>query len=104
MFLKYKIMKRLNAIGYSASLEYFELQKELSPENVDKFMVAVDVLGSSGYLTLDRESSEDEIYISLRILSSYVRYKHDTRISFLNWFLKVASFFIIIATLIFTAG
>ena len=97
MFLKYKIMCEIN----KNDCNYFALQKTLSPNNLDKYMVAVDDLGKDGYI--DLESTYNSFVVSKKNIASYVRYKRDFRVSIIDWIIKVGSFVVVIATLILTA-
>lgn len=96
MTLKSKIMKEVD----KSDCEYFELQKRVSPANLDKFMVAVDDLGIDGYLSY--EAIYKSFIISKKNIASYVRYKRDCRKNIAEWFIKIASFAIVIVTLLLT--
>lgn len=101
MFIKYKIMKELNRIEFPNTIELNTLIKAIGKDN-DKVLVAIDILGTDHYIVAD-DSLFPLIQISLRQISSYARYKHDIKIAFVSWFIKIASFIILIATLILTA-
>ena len=64
-------------------------------------MLAVDILGKSGYIT--GIIYNDKPYICLESVSAFLRYKHDIRMSILNWSLKIGAFIVTIATLLLTA-
>lgn len=97
MFLKHKIMKAVD----KNDCDYFELQKRLSPDSLDKFMVAVDDLGLDKYLSY--EVIYKSFILSKRNIASYARYKRDLKKNIIEWFIKVASFIAVILTLILTA-
>lgn len=96
MFIKYRIMKQL---VFGKPIAYTDLETKF--RNKDKYMLAVDILGKSGYIT--GMIYNDKLYISLESVSAFLRYKHDIRMSILNWSLKIGAFIITIATLLLTA-
>lgn len=100
MFLKYKVMKRINNVGFPNTITLDTLIRDLDADN-DKILIALDILGCKGYVYCDA-SQYPTMLISLRNLSSFVRYKHDMKICAFEWALKIGSFGTIITSLLFT--
>ncbi len=100
MFLKYKVMKRINNVGFPNTITLDTLIRDLDADN-DKILIALDILGCKGYVYCDA-SQYPTMLISLRNLSSFVRYKHDMKICVLEWIIKIGSFLAVIVSLLFT--
>lgn len=100
MFLKYRMMKEINSVEFPNTITLDTLMQNLGDDN-NKVLIALDILGCKQYISCDT-SQYPVIRVSLRTLSSFVRYKHDMKICVLEWILKVGSFVAVIASLLFS--
>lgn len=96
MFVKFHIMRSLT---FDKPINYEVLEQKF--RNKDKFMLAIDLLGKAHYI--DAFEKSGKLYLRLETVAAYERYKHDVKVTFAEWFIKVLSFIIIIATLFLTA-
>lgn len=96
MFVKFRIM---HALTFDNPISYQALEQKF--HNKDKFMLAVDLLGKAHYIDVFEKS--DTVYLRLETVAAYKRYIHNVKVTFAEWFIKVISFIILIATLFLTA-
>lgn len=97
MFIKFRIIKLLNKVEFPQSTHLNVIMNSINANN-EKILVCLDILGTKGYII-----HTGNCYFRLKNLSSYARYKHDIKVSFVSWFIKIASFIIVIASLFLTA-
>lgn len=97
MFIKYRIMKILNRVEYPKTTSLKTILSSIKASD-EKILVCLDVLGTKGYIV-----GLHTLKFGFKHLSSYARYKHDIKVAFAEWFIKVTSFIILIATLFLTA-